>query len=103
MTTIANNSAPFVPSFDVLLLMTDRRTSVADAVQFKIDFEDWYDRRSPRDQQIINSLALGETINAVAKKCGVSPAFLYIKRKYFAKSWKRFIDPPEEAGMAVPA
>ena len=82
--------------------MRDRKTNVADSVQFKIDFEDWHYRQSPRDQQIIDDLMMSETTNAVAKKYSVSPALISIKRKQFAHSWKTFIDPPE-AGMLVPA
>ena len=86
-----------------LPFLTDRRQpNVADAVQFKIDFEDWHYRQSPRNQQIIDDLMMSETTNAVSKKYGVSPATISIKRKDFAKSWKAFIDPPE-AGMLVPA
>ena len=82
--------------------MEDRRTNVADQVQFRIDFEDWHYHQSPRNQQIIDDLMIGETTTAVAKKYGVTPASISIKRKGFANSWKMFIDPPE-AGMLVPA
>jgi hypothetical protein len=86
-----------------LPFLTDWREShVADAVQFKMDFSQWYHLQSARDQQIIDDLAMSETTNAVAKKHGVSPALISIKRRDFAKSWKLFIDPPE-AGMLVPA
>ena len=82
--------------------MEDRKVNVADAVQFKMDYQDWYYRQSPRDQQIITDLSMSETTGDVAKKFGVSPASISIKRKDFANSWKTFIDPPE-AGMLVPA
>jgi len=86
-----------------LPFLTDwRQSNVADTVQFKIDYQDWHHRQSPRDQQIIDDLAMSETTGAVAKKYGVSPALISIKRKDFANSWKVFIDPPE-AGMLVPA
>jgi hypothetical protein len=89
-------------NLDTREFMEDRRVNVADTVQFMIDFEDWHYRQSSRDQEIINDLAMGETTNAVAKKCGVSASLISIKRKDFANSWKRFIDPPE-AEVAVPA
>ena len=86
-----------------LPFLTDwRQSNVADGVQFKIDFEDWYYRQSTRDQQIIDDLAMSETTGAVAKKHGVTPSLISIKRRDFAKSWKGFID-PEEKGMLVPA
>jgi len=87
---------------DLPFLTAGRQSNVADTVQFKIDFEDWYYRHSARDQQIIEDLAMSETTNAVSKKYGVSASLISIKRKDFAKSWKTFIDPPE-AGMLVPA
>jgi hypothetical protein len=80
---------------------TARQTDVANAVQFKMDFQDWYHRQSPRDQGIIWDLAMSETTNAVAHKFGVSAGLISIKRKNFANSWKGFIDPPEEEGMLV--
>jgi hypothetical protein len=85
-----------------LHFMVDGKSNVADTVQFKIDFEDWYSQQSPKHQQIIDDLAMSETTTAVAKKHGVTPAAISIKRKGFANSWKMFIDPPE-AGMLVSA
>ena len=80
-----------------LPFLTDWRLSdVADAVQFKIDFEDWHHCQSPRDRQIIDDLAIGETTNAVAKQHGVSASVISIKRKQFAQSWDAFINPPEK-------
>jgi len=90
---IADGSLPF---------LTDWRSDAADIVQFKIDYQDWHYRQSPKDQQIIDDLAMSETTNVVAKKHGVSASLISIKRKDFANSWKKFIDPPE-AGMLVPA
>jgi len=86
-----------------LPFLTDwRQSDVADAVQFKIDFEDWHYHQSPRDQQIIDDLAMGETTNAVSRKHGLSASLISHNRKRYFKSWKNFIDPPE-AGMLVPA
>jgi len=58
---------------DTREFMADRRVNVADQVQFKVDFTDWHYHQSPRDQQIIDDLAMSETTNAVSKKYGVSP------------------------------
>ena len=91
---LGNGDLPFLTDW--------RQPNVANSVQFKLDFQDWHHRQSPRDQQIIDDLAMGETTGAVSKKHGVSPALISIKRRDFAKSWKRFID-PEEKGMLVPA
>jgi len=91
---LGNGDLPFLTDW--------RQMNVANTVQFKIDYQDWHQRQAPRDQQIIDDLAMGETTNDVARKCGVSASLISIKRKDFARSWKMFIDPPEEE-MAVPA
>ena len=86
-----------------LPFLTDwRQMNVANTVQFKIDYQDWYHRQSPRDQEIITDLMMGETTNEVARKHGLSASSISLKRKNFANSWRIFIDPPEE-GMLVPA
>jgi len=85
-----------------LWFLFDQKSNVADAVQFKMDYQDWYCRQSPRDQQIIDDLMMNETTGYVAKKYKVSPALISQYRKRYAESWKKFIDPPE-AGMLVPA
>ena len=82
---------------DLPSLIDWRQSDVADSVQFKIDFEDWHYRQSPRDQQIIADLAMSETTGAVAKKHSVTPSLISIKRKDFANSWDAFINPPEKS------
>jgi hypothetical protein len=83
--------------------MTARKHSVVFlAVQIRIDFSDWYNRQSVKDQWIISDLAMGETINAVARKYGVSAGLISQFRRRYFNSWKRHIDPPE-AGALVPA
>ena len=88
---------------DTRYFMQDKTTDVFHAIQMQMDYQDWYHRQSTRDQQIIEDLAMGETTTAVAKKFGVSPALISIKRKNFAKSWNWFIDPPEENCAVVAA
>ena len=92
----------FDPGNGDLPFMVDwRQCNVADSVQFKLDFQDWHHRQASRDQQIIDDLAMSETTNAVAKKHGVSPSLISTKRKDFANSWTRFIDPEEEGSLVL--
>ena len=86
---------------DTLHLMLDQKDNVARAVQFKLDFTDWYHRQGTRDQQIITDLAMSETTNAVAKKFGVTAGAISIKRRTFEKSWHNFINPPPDNDSAV--
>ena len=97
---------------DMPFLTDWRQSNVADTVQFKIDFhDDWYHRQSPRDQQIIDDLAIGKTTGEVARKYSVSDGLISQYRKRYRASWESFInpsakvdliDPPEES-MSVPA
>ena len=86
---------------DTLHLMLDQKDDVARAVQFKLDFIDWYHRQGTRDQQIIFDLAMSETTNAVAKKFGVTAGAVSQYRKRYEKSWSAFIDPPENDSAVI--
>jgi hypothetical protein len=66
-------------------------TFVPNAANFRLDFEDWYYQQEPRDQQIIDDLAMGETLSAVARKHGLTPACIFQYRKRYANSWDKFI------------
>jgi hypothetical protein len=71
--------------------MGDRRTSVADSVEFKIDFEAWLHRQTPRDRKIILALMVGETTGNVAKRYGVSAGLISQYRKRYGNSWNAYI------------
>ena len=86
---------------DTIYTMLDMKDNVARAVQFKLDFTDWYHRQSTRDQQIIVDLAMSHTTNEVAKMFGVTSAAISQKRRAYEKSWHNFIDPPENDCAAV--
>jgi hypothetical protein len=88
---------------DTRYWMEDRNADVFRTVQLQVDFADWYQQQTVRDQWIASDLAQGYTTGEVAKKYGVSPALISIKRRNYANSWKGFIDPPEPDGMLVPA
>ena len=86
---------------DTWYFVRKKQPDVLHTVQVKLDFQDWYHRHSPRDQQIITDLAMGETTNAVAKKFGVTAGAISIKRRTFEKSWSAFIDPPENDSAVI--
>ena len=69
----------------------NRNHNPAEAVQWKIDFEDWLQRQTPRDQKIIDDLSYGETTGTVARKYGVSDGLISQYRKRYFKSWNAFI------------
>ena len=75
-------------------IMFDARCPLDLTSDLKMDYETWYHRQSPRDQQIIHYLSMGYTTNEVAEKFGVSASAISIKRRQYAKSWCDFIDPP---------
>jgi transposase-like protein len=76
--------------------MTDRKGRVADNVAFRLDYEEWCQRQSTRDQAIIADLSMGETTGEVAKKYGVSPALISQFRRKYADSWKVYITDKRE-------
>ena len=77
--------------------MTDQKTNVADYVQFRLDFEDWLQRQTERDQAIIRDLAMSETTGDVAKKYKVSAGLISQYRKRYADSWNAFITDKRES------
>jgi len=68
-----------------------QQPDVAEAVQWKIDYEAWLQRLSPRDQKIALDLSYGYTTSEVAAKYGVSDGLISQYRKRYADSWNDFI------------
>jgi DNA-directed RNA polymerase specialized sigma24 family protein len=68
-----------------------QQPDVAEAVQWKIDYEAWLQRLSPRDQKIALDLSYGYTTGEVAAKYGVSDGLISQYRKRYADSWNDFI------------
>jgi RNA polymerase sigma factor (sigma-70 family) len=68
-----------------------RQPHVATAVHWKIDYETWLQRLTPRDQSIALDLSYGLTTGEVAKKYGVSDGLISQYRKRYADSWDTFI------------
>ena len=87
----------FDDNADTWKFMHDQQVNVTDSVQFKIDFyDDWLQRQTSRDQQIIYDLMVGETTGNVAKKYGVSDGLISQYRRRYANSWRTFITDKRE-------
>ena len=77
-------------------VMRDARCPLNLSADLKMDYENWYHRQSPKDQEIIHDLSMGYTTNEVAEKYGVTASAISIKRRKYEKSWSDFIDPQEK-------
>lgn len=87
-------------TFESEATAVDARYPVHKTVQLKIDFfQTWFRQQTPRDQQIIRDLAIGETTGDAAKKYGVSAASISQYRRRYADSWYAFINPAEEIDL----
>lgn len=84
-------------SFESEATAADARYPVHKTVQLKMDFfENWFRQQTPRDQEAMKMLAIGEATGDVAKHFGVSPGAVSQWRRRFADSWFAFINPAEE-------
>ena len=90
-------------SFESEATATDARYPVARTVQFKIDFfEGWLQEQTPKHQEIIRLLAMGNSPSEVARKCGVSPVYICQSQKRYRASWNEYIaDKKEVANEAA--
>jgi hypothetical protein len=71
-------------------IVEDLHTPVVDQVWFRIDFPDWLSRLSPRNRRIAESLAVGDSTMAVARKYRVSPGRISQLRRELHASWEQF-------------
>ena len=86
------------------LLLDNRRTPVADQVQFRVDFGDWLQGLSRRDQRIAERLARGERTKDVAEKFGLSQARISQLRTELKDDWESFLgEGGQEESVAMSA
>ena len=71
--------------------MEDLAVNVVNTVQFSVDYESWFSKQVPRDQQIITDLSYGYTTGEAAKKYGVSPGLISQYRKRYRDDWNDFM------------
>jgi hypothetical protein len=81
------------------VIVEDDRTPVLDQVSFRIDFPIWLDTLPPRDRQIAQSLAEGESTTDVARRFGLTLGRVSQLRRRFEKSWLAFIGEQEQAEL----
>jgi DNA-binding NarL/FixJ family response regulator len=72
------------------LVLHDHRTPVPDQVCFLLDFPEWLASLSNRDRQIAQSLAMGDSTAAVARRFSISAARVSQLRRELHASWLRF-------------
>jgi DNA-directed RNA polymerase specialized sigma24 family protein len=85
-------------SFESEATATDARYPVDRTVQFKMDFfEGWLQQQTPKNQEIIRLLAMGNSPSEVARKIGMSPATICQYQKRFRASWNEYIADKKEA------
>jgi hypothetical protein len=65
--------------------------NILDQLAFRLDFHDWCSKLSPKDKQIIEDLAKGETMSHIAQKHHTSVTNIARFRKKQSESWFKFI------------
>lgn len=78
------------------ILLEDRTTPILDQVCFRLDFPSWLDTLPPRDREVAECLAAGETTTAVAERLGLSLGRISQLRRTLEKSWLEFQGEHEE-------
>jgi hypothetical protein len=71
-------------------VLEDHRTPVPDQVCFRLDFPRWLASLSSRDRQVAQSLAIGDSTAAVARRFSISAARVSQLRREFHAAWLRF-------------
>jgi DNA-binding CsgD family transcriptional regulator len=72
------------------LVLADRKVPVPDLAAFRVDFGQWFQMRSRRDQSIISSLIAGESPSAVADRFGISRGRVSQLRRRYEREWRGF-------------
>ena len=72
------------------VLVEDKRATPADVAAMRIDFADWLESLSRRQQRIANLLASGETTGGAAKQLRVSHGRISQIRRELEQSWQAF-------------
>jgi len=75
------------------LVVEDRQASPADVAATRIDFREWLATLSPKQREIAEWLAQGETTQAVARRFRVSAGRISQLRRELQASWEAFQEP----------
>jgi len=78
-------------------LADHRRSTPAEIVAVRVDFADWLSTLAPRDRQLVQVLASGETTNRAARLFRITAGRISQLRRELAGKWHRFMesDPAE--------
>lgn len=71
-------------------LIDNTHSPVPDQAAFRIDFPAWVLTQTPREQEIIVDLAVGNRTSDVAKEFGITAGRVSQLRRQFEQSWHRF-------------
>jgi hypothetical protein len=72
-------------------LVEARGMTPADIAALRIDFGDWFESLSDRDQRLTNALARGESTSVVAKMFRITSSRVSQLRRELYESWQRFL------------
>jgi hypothetical protein len=72
-------------------LVESRRATPADIAALRIDFSDWFQSLSARDQRLASELARGESTSAVAKMFRITAGRVSQLRRELFESWQQFV------------
>lgn len=72
------------------ILVEDKHAGPAETAAARLDFSDWFNSLTRRDQLIAEALSGGDTTKDVARRFDVSPGRISQKRRQFLESWQRF-------------
>ena len=71
-------------------IVEDLHTPVFEQVCFRVDFPEWLARLSRRNCRIAQSLSIGNSTSAVARRFQMSPGRISQLRRQFYESWQEF-------------
>jgi len=72
------------------ILVEDPHAGPAETAASRIDVSEWFDRLPPRDRQIADSLAVGNSTGEVAQQFRLHPSRISQKRREYLRNWRRF-------------
>lgn len=80
------------------IIVEDQTATPADIARVRIDFDEWLQILPRQQRKVANTLALGETTSATAKKFGLSAGRISQLRRDLMESWQAFVgDEPSPA------
>lgn len=76
---------------------------IPDQVAFRLDFRQWLSTQSRRNQQLIQSLACGDTTSEAARRFHISAARVSQLRLQFSQSWLAFHEDQRDVAASAVA